>query len=278
MRIAILAIPTVRCGLCSLVALSMMLGCSSKSTNDSNSTNSTAAVANVEFPDGDSSVPAEEGGPGFSGEGWATADPGPMGDPRAVKGGVISSSIPNWPENLRAYGTGSNTWLNYTVRDLCYESLCEIHLSTLEIIPSLATHWQIADDDMTFRFRINPRAHWSDGKPVVAQDWVATYRLLNDDTLIDPMSKQTICGKMEEPRVLSKYMLEVKCKERDWRNFLAIAGLNPLPAHEIEGMTGKQYLEEYNFNLVQFNSIASQFDLAVISPQKHQLTILIFIH
>ena len=247
MRIVILATTTVRYGLFPLVALSMMLGCTSKSSEDSNSTSSAPVVANVEFPDGDSSIPAEEGGPGFSGEGWTTADPGVIGDPRAVKGGVISSSIRDWPENLRAYGTGSNTWLNYTVRDLCYESLCEIHPITLEVIPSLATHWQIADDDMTFRFRINPRAHWSDGKPVVAQDWVATYRLLNDDTLIEPMTKQTICEKMEEPRVLSKYMIEVKCKERDWRNFLAIAGLNPLPAHVIEGMTGAQYLEEYNF-------------------------------
>jgi microcin C transport system substrate-binding protein len=247
MRIAILATPSVRCGLLPLAALSMMLGCTSKSSDDSNSTDSAPVAANVEFPDGDSSIPAEEGGPGFSGEGWTTADPGLIGDPRAVKGGVISSSIPNWPDNLRRFGTGSNTWLNYAVRDLCYESLCEVHPISLETIPSLASHWQIADDDMTFRFRINPKSYWSDGKPVVAQDWVATYRLLNDDTLIDPMMKQTICEKMEEPRVLSKYMLEIKCKERDWRNFLAIAGLTPLPAHEIEGLTGKQYLEDYNF-------------------------------
>ena len=247
MRIAMFATPTVQFGLFSLLALSVTLGCSSEGDSDSNSTNESTPVANVEFPEGDPSVPAEEGGPGFSGEGWTTANPGPIGDPRAVKGGVISSSIPNWPENLRAYGTGSNTWLNYAVRDLCYESLCEIHPITLEIIPSLASHWQIADDDMTFRFRIDPRAHWSDGKPVVAQDWVATYRLINDDTLIDPMNKQTICEKMEEPKVLSKYMLEIKCKERDWRNFLAITEINPLPAHVIEGMTGAQYLEEFNF-------------------------------
>ena len=100
---------------------------------------------------------------------------------------------------------------------------------------------------MTFEFRINPRARWSDGKPVVAEDWVATYRLIADETLIDPMNMLTIVDKMHEPEVISKYLLRVKCKEKSWRNFPAFAGMLVLPAHEIDGMSGKEYLREYNF-------------------------------
>ena len=233
-----------------LGALFLSQGCSPTSSNNASSTATSSSDSTnvvVEFPDGDPSIPAELGGPGFVGEGWETASPGAIGDPSARKGGVISSSIPNWPDNLRRFGTGSNTWLNYLIRDLCYESLCGVHPMTLETIPGLASHWQVSDDNMTFRFRIDPRAHWSDGKPVVADDWIATYRLINDDTLIDPMMKQVICNVMEEPKALSKYMIEVKCKEKNWRNFLAIAGLTPLPAHEIQGMTGGDFLEKYNF-------------------------------
>ena len=230
----------------------LLLGCSGSSTVDTpekidTSSGSTNNAITIEFPNGDPSVSAADGGPGFTGDGWTTTTPGRIGSPDAVRGGLISMSIPSWPENLRRFGTGSNTWLNYTLLDLCYESLCGTHPLTLETTPSLATHWQISEDQMTFRFRINPKAYWSDGKPVVADDWIATYRLINDDTLIEPMTKQTICGKMEEPVALSKYMIEVKCKEKSWRNFLAIAGLTPLPAHEIGDMTGKAFLDKYNF-------------------------------
>ena len=241
---------------CLLVSVALVsLGCESGkksgegSGGSSSSGSSGTPKVEIEFPDGDPSVKPADGGPGFEGGGeWQTADVGRIGSPDAVRGGVISSYTPSWPENLRRFGTGSNTWLNYAIRDLCYEGLCGMHPETLETTPGLASHWQISEDKMTFRFRINPKAHWSDGKPVVAQDWIATYQLVNDDSLVDPMMKEVICSKMEEPVALSKYVLEIKCKEKDWRNFLAIMAFTPLPAHEIEGMSGADFLKKYNFN------------------------------
>ena len=213
-----------------LTVIAGFTGCQNRSTGSSGGdgvASEKPVKIDIQFPEGDATVTAELGGPGFDGEGWTTSAPGPLGDPKAVKGGVISSNIPSWPENLRRFGTGSNTWLNYVIRGLCFESLCSTHPVTLETIPNLATHWKIFNDNMTFQFRINPKAYWSNGRPVVADDWVATYRLLNDDTLIAPMMKETICNMMEEPKALSKYMLEVKCKEKNWRNFLAIAAKLP---------------------------------------------------
>ena len=49
-----------------------------------------------------------------------------------------------------------------------------MHPTTLEYIPALATHWQISADKMTYRFRINPNARFSDGTPVTSDDVVAT--------------------------------------------------------------------------------------------------------
>ena len=200
----------------------------------------------VEFPDGDPSVSPEEGGPGFTGEGWQTSNPGPVGDSRAIKGGSILSYIPNWPENLRIYGTGANTYLNSIVGSLCYESLCSLHPDTLETVPALASHWKISDDNLTFTFRINPQTHWADGRPVVAEDVVATYRLLQDDSLKDPMSKQSLQA-INEPKAISKYIVEVECKEKHWRNFLTFISLTILPAHEISELTGEKFIEDYQF-------------------------------
>ncbi len=235
-----------------LLAITLfVMGCSGSpgpTTNGSNGKgNGGEGDVKVEFPDGDPSVSAEDGGPGFTGEGWETAETEPIGDPRAVKGGAMLSHILTWPDNLRMYGTKSNTQFNYLVRDLMYESLLGIDPRNLNFMPGLASHWKISEDKMKFTFRINPKAHWSDGKPVVADDVIATYRLINDDTLLDPMSKASICDKMEEPVAKSKYIVEVKCKGKDWRNFITMSGMILLPAHEIGKLTGKQYLDEYNF-------------------------------
>ena len=65
------------------------------------------------FPDADSgadpSVSAEEGGRGFTGEGWETnTEFDFIGDPRAVKGGLLRETISDFPGNLRIEGPESN--------------------------------------------------------------------------------------------------------------------------------------------------------------------------
>jgi microcin C transport system substrate-binding protein len=200
----------------------------------------------IEFPDGDPSASPDDGGPGFTGEGWTTEAPRSFGDPNAKKGGAITSRIREWPGNLRMAGTAWNTLLNYLVRDLSYQSLLSLDPNTLEFIPQLASHWKISDDQMTFTFRIDPRAHWSDGKPVVAADVVASWKLRMDPTLLDPSAILTY-GKLHEPVAKSKYIVEVTAKEKNWRNFLYFSGMGILPSSEIGSITGKDYLNDYNF-------------------------------
>src|SRR5687768_8697431 len=58
------------------------------------------------FPDADAgadaSVSAEQGGRGFTGEGWETnTDFDLVGDPRAVKGGVFREAMNDFPATLR---------------------------------------------------------------------------------------------------------------------------------------------------------------------------------
>src|SRR5262245_64615860 len=77
------------------------------------------------FPDPDAgadpSVPADQGGKGFTGQGWDTsANFDLIGDPRAVKGGVFREEQPNFPGTLRIFGPDANTLLNYMIQNLVY--------------------------------------------------------------------------------------------------------------------------------------------------------------
>ncbi|MBL4769956.1 MAG: ABC transporter substrate-binding protein [Planctomycetes bacterium] len=193
---------------------------------------------------GDKSVSAEDGGPGFTGEGWLTNMTFPaIGSPDAVKGGTFKMYLPNWPANLRMAGKDYNTSFNYMAIALCQESLINLHPFTNERIPALATHWKISENKDEYTFRINPEARWSDGKEVTSADVVATFNLLMDDRLLFPSNLETY-GKFEVPVAHSKYIVSVKVKEESWRNLMYFGGMSLFPAHEIS-IPGDEYLKEY---------------------------------
>src|SRR5262245_9419057 len=175
-------------------------GCSGPASDESTGGSKAGApAANVSmnkddypvFPNADAgadpSVPAEQGGKGFKGEGWETnTNFDLIGDPRAVKGGMLRQAIISFPGTLRMGGPEWNTSANYTVAQMVYETLLTLHPTTLEFMPVLATHWKIEPDKLTYRFRIDPNAKFSDGTPVTSEDVVATWKLLMDKTLQDP--------------------------------------------------------------------------------------------
>ena len=60
-------------------------------------------VKTIDTPPGaDPSVSADMGGAGFKGDGWETkADYNILGDPKAVKGGALTMSVPDFPNTMR---------------------------------------------------------------------------------------------------------------------------------------------------------------------------------
>ena len=256
-----------RCSNLSLVlalALALTAGCSSSTPDNPSGSASTPTARTTPvstnkddypvFPDADAgadpSVPAEQGGKGFKGEGWETNTHFALqGDSRAIKGGVLRDHLLDFPGTLRISGPEYNSAFNYGITYMLYESLLGLDTQTFEFMPSLATHWQISQDKMTYRFRINPNARFSDGTPLTAEDVVATYDFMMDKTLQEPSNQMTF-GKLERPVAESKYIVRVKAKELNWRNFLYFSGMAILPAHILKTINGDKYIKEYNYKLL----------------------------
>ena len=230
----------MKCGIQCLALVFLMLG-------------ATPALGEPGVP----GVPPELGGAGFedwlaqTGDtSWETNIFEPMGDPAAVKGGKIRFRLQEFPATVRNYGKDSNNVFLTAISGIVYENLLNLHPNTLETVPSLATHWRISDDKMTFSFRINPEARWADGAPVTADDVIATWTLLNDEGILMPYSN-VLYSKFEEPLADSPYLVHVTTKEENWRHFLYFAiSMEILPAHYIGGMTGSEYLKEFQFRMV----------------------------
>ena len=245
-----------------VLALSVIASCGSKTGKESVESSTPGAATNVStnkddypvFPDADAgadpTVSAELGGKGFKGDGWETNTSFDLiGDPQAVKGGTFREYAPLAPGTYRMEGPEWNSMVNYAMANMMYEGLLTLDPTTLKYMPMLATHWQISPDKLTYRFRINPNARWSDGEPVVADDVVRTFVLYSDPTLQSPSTYAQML-KFDKPVAESKYIVRVKTKEVQWVNFDAIATMRIFPGHILKDVNGAAYVRDYNFKFL----------------------------
>ena len=97
---------------------------------------------------------------------------------------------------------------------------------------------------MTYRFRINPNAKFSNGEPVTAEDVIASWKLQSDKTLKDP-ALYTTFNKFEMPVAESKYIVRAHAKDLDWKNLLNFGtSLQIFPASALKGVTGSSLRRE----------------------------------
>lgn len=59
-----------------------------------------------------------------------------------------------------------------------FEGLTRLDPCTLEALPGQADHWTVSDDGLTWRFHVRDDARWTDGSPVTADDFAASFRRL----------------------------------------------------------------------------------------------------
>ncbi|MGB0840114.1 MAG: ABC transporter substrate-binding protein, partial [Chitinophagales bacterium] len=199
----------------------------------------------------DKTVTDSLGGAGFEnlaeGLGWETnTNFNTYNNVSAPKGGSFHMSFPEYPSTLRTVGRDSRNRLNNLMQNLVYQPLLGLDSETMEYIPNLATHWKISEDKMTYWFRLDPNAKWSDGQPVVAKDVIATWDLMRDEGIESPSENETY-GKFERPEEVSKYIIKVPNKEENWRNFLYFSvSMAIFPNHYLEKIDGKNFLTKYD--------------------------------
>lgn len=185
----------------------------------------------------------------FNLEEWLTNAPGPsVAVPDAPKGGVLRLSISSYPPTIRTEGPNSRLATLSTIHGLIYESLMGYDSTIGDYVPGLASHWQVDDDRQTFRFRINPKARWADGRSVTADDVAATFAHYMNPDRKDPSVSQYYEELIESVKILDRLTVEVRSKEPRWQSLLTISGSNIYPAAYIR-MDGETYVNEWNWRL-----------------------------
>lgn len=175
----------------------------------------------------------------FPEAGWQPA-PSPLASEFAEPGGKISLFASQFPKSFN-YQIDNNVFSREIFR-LMFETLLDTDPITLEDRPGLAARWEISEDKKTFTFHLDPRARWSDGKPITAEDVVWSFEAVKDPNhLTGPL--QSLLRRLVRIEALDEKSVAIHADEVHWKNLLAYSAFRILPKH---------WWKDQDFNKVNF--------------------------
>ena len=123
-------------------------------------------------------------------------------------------------------------------RRIVEESVCEqlarYDPESLELVGLLADAWQIDPDGLWLRARINPRARFSDGVPVTAEDVRWTFHDLVFNTQNETERFRSTLNVIKEVNVISDRVVEFQFNNANFTNVSASLGMTIVPKHFYE--------------------------------------------
>lgn len=116
-----------------------------------------------------------------------------IGSPKAKKGGTAYAAIQDFPRTLRTIGPDSNgSFRGYLLDDVAVQ-IAHRHPNMNEIgpngnyyYPGLAKEWAIDNETQTVYVRLDPKARWSDGEPVTADDFLFKFFFMHSKYIKAP--------------------------------------------------------------------------------------------
>ena len=169
-----------------------------------------------------------------------------IGDAAAKKGGVFRRFIPSFPPTLRPIGDNSNNSFRGDLYDYIDMPMVNLHPETMEMIPGLAKEWATSADGRTIYFHLDPEAHYSDGVPVKAKDFLISVYLHVSDNIVNPHSKQYYRENIAQVAMYDDLTVSVSLPESKIYAPVVAGAITPAPPH-FYSEYGPDYAERYQW-------------------------------
>lgn len=179
-------------------------------------------------------------------------------DPVASKEARPCGAITLWGS---AMPKSFNMWEDYNsfsaeLMGMMFEPLVSLHSTEDKEVGILADSWSVGEDGKTFTFLVDPRAKWSDGKSITAEDVQYYYDVIMDEKNLTPIFKVGL-SRFDRPEVVDSLTIKMTAKEIHWGNFWEAAGMLAFPKHAWQGKDFNQI--RYDFPVVSGPYIIKTF-------------------
>jgi len=167
-------------------------------------------------------------------------------DPIASKDARPCGAITLWGS---AMPKSFNMWEDYNsfsaeLMGMMFEPLVSLHSTEDREVGILADSWSVSEDGKTFTFHVDPRAKWSDGKAVTAEDVQFYYDVIMDEKNLTPIFKVGL-SRFDRPEIVDSLTIKMTAKESHWGNFWEAAGMLAFPKHVWAGKDFNQIRYEF---------------------------------
>jgi microcin C transport system substrate-binding protein len=163
---------------------------------------------------------------------WQSNNSAPLwASEKAEKGGTFTDFILAFPPTLRVVGPDSNSSFRGFI-NANQLSLTTFHPNTMEVLPELATEWAYGKDNKTVYYRLDKDAHWSDGKPVTADDYVFTMTFMRSKFINAPWYNNYYTEQIVDIKKYDDYTISVTgAVARPKEELHYYYGVQPTPKH-----------------------------------------------
>lgn len=178
---------------------------------------------------------------------------------KAVRGGTLRTFMASFPQTLRSVGPDANSGLRHYFMDGS-PKLAQRHPNTGKWIPQLATDWAFDEDNRTLYFKLDPKATWSDGKKITADDYLFMLKYYRSKDIVDPWYNDFFSNSILNITKIDDYTIAVETAVKQSQDALMVLinmpsnGFQPRPKHFYDG--GKDangdgmvdnFVRKYNF-------------------------------
>jgi microcin C transport system substrate-binding protein len=155
-------------------------------------------------------------------------EPDPIANPQAVAGGTLSKWGSTFPKSLNFY---LDQWhISNEITSLMFEPLISLHSTENRPIGVLAESWNVSEDNMTFTFKIHPKAVWSDGTPITAEDIQFHYDVIMNPKNLTPVFRVGL-KRFKRPEVIDEKTISITAHKFHWLNFYEAGSMVAFPKH-----------------------------------------------
>jgi peptide/nickel transport system substrate-binding protein len=168
-----------------------------------------------------------------TGSGAASAGESAVAAPPATPTGTLIVALPLDPNSLNPPNAADRMAGN--VINQIFDSLLGVDNETGEILPSLATEWEVSDDGLEYTFNLREGVVFHDGTPFNAEDVVATFEAGRD-----PVNAYASSYENVTVEVIDDYTVKLKPNTPDVTFLRTLIGYNIISAEQFaaEGNPG----------------------------------------
>ncbi len=168
--------------------------------------------------------------------------------PEAKRGGTLNYTIDDFPRTLRFVGPDQNGSFRAFILDDNEVTLVQKQPNTGQYYPGLARAWALDPDGRTVYFKLDPDAHYSDGAPVTADDYLFAFYFFRSPWIVDPWSSNYYTQNFTRIIKYDEHTIAISWKEVKPDIYDRLGSVYPVPEHFYKNF-GSDFVQRYQWRM-----------------------------